>query len=122
MNKIIFFIFLIISYFTAAQEIKTEKQEYVYRIDSLFSTNIQEFRTIKIFLPNGYSDKEKYPVIYTLDGKWMFEPTVATSKILMDFDVIPKSIVIGVFHKNRNDDLGIDWNSGMFNTNSLKFL
>jgi len=121
MNKIILFIFLIISSFAISQNNKTEKQIYVYKVDSLFSTNIQEFRTIKIFLPNGYSDKEKYPVIYTLDGEWMFEPMVATSKILMDFDVIPKSIVVGVFHKNRNNDLGIDWKTGKFNANSLKF-
>jgi len=121
MNKITLFLFLIISSFAISQKNKIEKLEYVYKVDSLFSTNTQDFRTIKIFLPKGYSEKEKYPVIYTLDGEWMFDPTVATSKILMDFDVIPKSIVIGIFHKNRNDDLGIDWNTGIFNANSLNF-
>jgi predicted alpha/beta superfamily hydrolase len=51
----------------------------------------------------------------------MFEPTVSESKILMDFDVIPKSIIVGVFHKNRNEDLGINRNTGEFNKSSLSF-
>lgn len=68
-----------------------------------------------------YSDNIKYPTIYTLDGEWMFEPTVFQSKILMDFEVIPKCIVVGIFHKNRNEDLGIDWKTGEFERSGLTF-
>jgi len=121
MKNHILFLFLIINSSIIAQEKKTEIQECKFSVDSIYSKNIQDFRTIKIFLPKEYSKNEKYPVIYSLDAEWMFEPTVAESKILMDFDVIPKSIVVGIFHKNRNDDLGIDWNTGKFNKSSLKF-
>lgn len=121
MKNILLIIFLTINLSIYSQTEKMEVQEYKYLIDSIYSTNIQDYRTIKIFLPENYSEKQKYPVIYTLDGEWMFEPTVAESKILMDFDVIPKSIVIGVFHKNRNEDLGINWNTGEFEKSSLNF-
>lgn len=121
MKNSILFLFFTISYSIISQENKTELLSYKFTVDSLYSTNIQDYRTVKIFLPNEYSKDVKYPVIYALDAQWMFEPTVAESKILMDFDVIPQSIIVGVFHKNRNDDLGIDWNTGAFNQNSLKF-
>ena len=121
MKNILLLILFTINLSLYSQDKKIEIQEYKYIIDSIYSTNIQDYRTIKIFLPKNYSEKQKYPVIYTLDGEWMFEPTVSESKILMDFDVIPKSIVIGVFHKNRNEDLGINWNSGEFSKSSLNF-
>ena len=121
MKKILLFTFFIINSTLYSQDKKIEIQEYKYVIDSIYSTNLKDYRTIKVFLPKDYSEKQKYPIIYTLDGKWMFEPTVSESKILMDFDVIPKSIIIGVFHKNRNEDLGINWNTGEFDKSSLNF-
>jgi predicted alpha/beta superfamily hydrolase len=120
MKKTIFILLLLISSLLNAQK-KIQTLEHKYIVDSISSKNIQDYRTIKIFLPKNYSEKEKYPTIYTLDGEWMFEPTVSESKILMDFDVIPKSIVVGVFHKNRNIDLSMKWNTGEFNKGSMNF-
>ena len=121
MKKVLILILFTINLSLYSQDKKIEIQEYKYIVDSIYSTNIQDYRTIKIFLPADYSEKQKYPIIYTLDGKSMFEPTVSESKILMDFDVIPKSIIVGVFHKNRNEDLGINWNTGEFDKGSLNF-
>jgi predicted alpha/beta superfamily hydrolase len=121
MKNILILIFLTINLSLYSQDKKIGIQEYKYIVDSIHSTNIQDYRTIKIYLPTDYSEKQKYPIIYTLDGKSMFEPTVSESKILMDFDVIPKSIIVGVFHKNRNEDLGINRNTGEFNKSSLSF-
>ncbi|PTB97424.1 hypothetical protein C9994_02950 [Marivirga lumbricoides] len=87
----------------------------------MFSKYIQDYRTVKIYLPKDYSEGEKYPTIYTLDGEWMFEPGFMTTKILSDCDVIPKSIVVGIFHKNRNEDLEINWETGEFVKGSSNF-
>ena len=51
----------------------------------------------------------------------MFEPTVVQAKLLMDFEVIPESIVVGIFHPDRNKDLGIDWKTGEFRSGSQNF-
>ncbi len=121
MKKILLLLFLAFNLSLYSQDKKFEIQEYKYIIDSIYSTNIGDYRTVKIFLPKDYSKDQKYPVIYSLDGGWMFEPTVYESKILMDFDVIPESIIIGIFHENRNKDLGINWNTGEFENSSLNF-
>lgn len=115
------FLLLLIGQVSLSQETKIEQQGYEYIIDSMFSTKIQDYRTIKIFLPKDYSKEVKYPTIYTLDGEWMFEPSFMAAKTLSEFDVIPKSIVVSVFHKNRNEDLGINWKTGEFTTRSYNF-
>jgi predicted alpha/beta superfamily hydrolase len=121
MRKRILFILLLVASAASAQEAKYEKQAFEFIVDSKFSTNNQDHRTVKVRLPIDYSEKEKYPTIYTLDGAWMFEPSITTAKVLSDFDVVPKSIVVGIFHKDRNSDLGINWNTGEFNKESLNF-
>tara|TARA_R110001606_G_scaffold378457_1_gene538127 strand:- start:148 stop:1524 length:1377 start_codon:yes stop_codon:yes gene_type:complete len=121
MKNIISIFLLAFSLTIYSQNEKVEIQEYKYIVDSIYSTNIEDYRTVKVYLPTDYSEKQKYPIIFTLDGEWMFEPTVSESKILMDFDVIPKSIIVGVFHKNRNEDLGINWKTGEFKKNSMNF-
>ena len=121
MKNIISIFLLAFSLTIYSQNEKVEIQEYKYIVDSIYSTNIEDYRTVKVYLPTDYSEKQKYPIIFTLDGEWMFEPTVSESKILMDFDVIPKSIIVGVFHKNRNEDLGINWKTGEFEKNSMNF-
>ncbi|MCB0447605.1 MAG: hypothetical protein KDD03_08855 [Gelidibacter sp.] len=121
MNIQILLLLLIFNLAANSQEKNIEIQEYKFITDSIFSKSLEGFKTVKIFLPQNYSKNEKYPVIYTMDADWMFEPTSLQSKILMDFDVIPPSIVVGVFHKNRNNDIGIDWKTGDFSLSSSKF-
>tara|TARA_B110000037_G_scaffold196172_1_gene233168 strand:+ start:5116 stop:6552 length:1437 start_codon:yes stop_codon:yes gene_type:complete len=72
----------------------------------------KEKRTIKIFLPKGYDTAKKYPVIYTLDGYSLFDLTAKyveqLSKVTIEneydvaTDAIPKVIVVGIYHNNRN--------------------
>ena len=84
---------------------KVEGFDYNIIQDSIFSKHLNAYRILKISLPLDYNPNEKHPVFYTLDAEWMFEPTATTFKNLTEFGVSPKSIVVGVFHKNRNEDL-----------------
>ena len=102
-------------------KLSTENILFDIHTDSLYSDALKDYRTIKVYLPEAYSEKKKYPVLYVLDAQWMFEPTVLESKILSGFDVIPPCIVVGIFHKNRNRDIGINWRNGAFTGNSQKF-
>ena len=102
-----------LSYNLYAQKEHLETLNNKIIVDSIFSNKINDNRTVKIYLPEEYSEDTKYPIIYTLDGDWMFSPLVNQLKVLIDFEVIPKSIVVGIFHdEKRNSDLSWDWNSG----------
>lgn len=121
MKRLLFLLILTVNSLLFSQDKKFEVKTYKYLVDSIYSSHIDDYRTLKIYLPRDYSETTKYPVIYTLDGEWMFEPTVQQSLVLMEFDVIPKAIIIGVFHKNRNKDLALNWSTGELVKGSRNF-
>ncbi len=52
---------------------------------------------IQIYLPDSYkSTKQKYPVLYVLDGQWFFANGVAIQKSLRTPGFIPEMIVVGI--------------------------
>jgi predicted alpha/beta superfamily hydrolase len=58
-------------------------------------------REIQIYLPDSYyTSKEKYPVLYILDGQWFFANGVSIQKSLRTPGAIPEMIVVGI--KNSN--------------------
>ena len=93
---------------------------YKFRIDTLYSDTLKETRFIKISFPPDYKKENKYPVFFVLDEDWMFEPTITNVKQLMEANIIPPAIVIGIHSKNRSKDLrlGLD---GSFTESSRKF-
>ncbi|MFT4093613.1 MAG: alpha/beta hydrolase-fold protein [Niabella sp.] len=96
--------------------------KFKYIIDTSYSTALSESRKIGIYLPENYKPGDKYPVIYTLDAGWMFEPAIFEAKKLADFNVIPPCIVVGIYSPNRRSDMGWDLNTGEFSTSSNNFL
>ncbi|OEJ99829.1 alpha/beta hydrolase-fold protein [Roseivirga misakiensis] len=121
MKRPLSLLLLLNSFVAFAQNGNIEVNTYRYITDSIYSDYLQDYRTVKIYLPEGYTEDSKYPVIYTLDGEWLFEPTTTEVKKLIDFDVLPKSIVVGIFHKNRNQDLEVTWKTGQFKSKSNQF-
>ncbi len=121
MKKSILILFLIISASAIAQKNNIDTLTYKYTVDSIYSSNLQDYRIINIYLPKDYSKDQKYPVIYTLDANWMFYPTMLETAVLTDFGVIPNSIVVGIHEKFRNKDLGFNWDTGEFNESGSKF-
>lgn len=106
------FSFLLISQLLFSQ-VKTEKSLLEYNTIELESEYFpDQKRTIKILLPKEYDNSKKYPVIYTLDGNSLFNVTSNYVKQLSKLtieddydyatDVIPQSIVVGIFHNNRS--------------------
>lgn len=62
---------------------------------------LNQDREIQIYLPDSYgSSKEKYPVLYILDGQWFFSSGVSVQKALRTPDAIPEMIIVGI--KNSN--------------------
>jgi enterochelin esterase-like enzyme len=79
----------------------------------LTSKILSEERTLHVSLPPDYNvAKEKYDVIYLLDGhnRQFFDLAVAAAGYDFIGDIhdyaMPRQIVVGVEQKNRGDDLG----------------
>lgn len=71
--------------------------------ENLYSEALGKERELKILLPRGYSDQDKkaYPVIYVLDGDYLFEIVAGNVEYYSYWQDIPESIVVGV---NQIDD------------------
>lgn len=69
------------------------------------SSLLQEERSIWVGLPDGYSEENKYPVFYLLDGNGHFQHTTGSAKFLQSNDKAPGIIIVGILNTNRTRDL-----------------
>jgi predicted alpha/beta superfamily hydrolase len=68
---------------------------------TISSKVLNKDRVIQVYLPDSYdSSKEKYPVLYVLDGQWFFSSGVSVQKALRTPDAIPEMIVVGIINSN----------------------
>ncbi len=71
---------------------------------------LEEDRRIWIRLPQDYRrSKQKYPVLYLLDGEFFFEQAAAAVRFLSELEYIrsqpiPQMIVVGIVNVDRNRD------------------
>lgn len=70
------------------------------------SVILDENRTLNIYLPDGYNSKEKYPVIYLLDGSANedFLHVVGLVQFYNMTFTMPKTIVVGIANVDRKRD------------------
>ena len=79
-------------------------------IDEIQSTELNEKRTLNIYLPEGYSknDTTKYPVIYLLDGSADEDFIHVVGLVQFDnfewINRVPKCIVVGIASVDRRRD------------------
>jgi uncharacterized protein len=75
------------------------------KYDKLSSKILNEERTLLISVPPGYeSSKEKYPVLYLLDGDVL--PIAESYYLLNNFEqLFPRMIVVAIKNTNRNRDM-----------------
>ena len=77
------------------------------KIEEIKSTILNEKRTLNIYLPDGYNSKEKYSVIYLLDGS-ANEDFLHIVGLVQFFKMtfnMPKTIVVGIANVDRKRDL-----------------
>ena len=88
------------------------------RIDRLanFPSKYITPRNVDIWLPEGYSEDEKYAVVYMHDGQWLFDPKcnnqeydLMTDEVmgrLIGSDSVRKNIIVGIWNidAERNSD------------------
>lgn len=103
-----------------------QSQLIMSQIQKVSQGNIQLFaqfpsrfvtaRNVEVWLPNGYSSKQKYAVLYMHDGQMLFDSTQTwnhqaweveeTLQKLIDKGEIPPCIVVGIWNagKERHQD------------------
>lgn len=88
----------------------SQKQFVLGNIDELYSKELNEKRTLNIYLPEGYNEKDslKYPVIYLLDGSEDEDFIHIVGLVQFNsfewVNQVKKSIVVGIATVNRRRD------------------
>ncbi len=76
--------------------------------DSLYSEILEEQREVWVYVPTSFSGKEKYPVLYLLDGDGHFYSVAGMIRQLSTINgnsVVPEMVVVGIPNTNRLRDL-----------------
>lgn len=103
-----------------------EEVSYRFKIEKIKSEFFpDEERVVKIFLPDNYSHDSKYPVIYVLDGYFLFDVTTAYVRQLIKgaaegYEIMPSAIVVGIFHNNRGYETNPNFESTEYYEGSAK--
>ncbi|WET00800.1 alpha/beta hydrolase-fold protein [Flavobacterium sp. YJ01] len=114
--KKVYLLILFISFSSIAQK----------TFDNIKSEKLGEERRITIGLPASYeaNKDKKYPVLYLLDGDYLFDPFSGAVSYGNYWDDIPEMIIIGI-HQNKDgerfDDTTIDQNTGLPFEKGAKF-
>jgi len=108
-NLILFLTFYLPATFTFSQG-KVEKENIVIgKIDSVQSNILGEKRKIWVHVPDGAANsKERFPVVYLLDGDGHFSSVVGMIQQLSTINgntMCPKMIVVGIPNTDRTRDL-----------------
>lgn len=94
---------------TVTAQTKTGEQPFPLGIiRQLQSVELNENRTLNIYLPEGYHQDSSYPVIYLLDGS-ADEDFIHVTGLVQFYtfpwvNVLPKSIVVGIANVDRRRD------------------
>ncbi len=107
--KIIVFLFTLFSVLCQAQNLKVTSG----KVEQLtpFKSQFVDARNVAIWLPDGYSTKEKYAVLYMHDGQMLFDPETTWNKQAWEVDSITgkliaenkiqKCIVVGIWNNDK---------------------
>jgi predicted alpha/beta superfamily hydrolase len=95
-----------------SQNANKDKEIVIGDIDQVYSKILKENRKIWVYVPNGAdpntNDKERFPVVYLLDGNAHFFSTMGInfhlSQLVRNM-INPKMIIVGIPNTNRNRDL-----------------
>jgi predicted alpha/beta superfamily hydrolase len=95
--------------FSCKQQPTANNKINIGTIDSIYSPTLKEYRKIWVYVPDdgggSTSAKEKYPVVYLLDGDSHFAGMVGMLQHLSGNAICPKMIVVGIPNTDRTRDL-----------------
>ncbi len=107
MKTAVFFIF--IGMVSTAQEIKVSSGEIERFLN--FKSDYIDARNVDVWLPNGYSDKEKYAVLYMHDGQMLYDAETSWNKQVWEVDEVARKLIAE--NKTRKFIVVGIWNNGL---------
>jgi predicted alpha/beta superfamily hydrolase len=108
MKKLILLIILAISCNGYSQKIK----------DSILSKKMDKYRSLSVSLPPSYNkdSKKTYPLLFLLDGDYLFDPFQGAISYGNYWDDLPEMIIVGLDQNKENeryDDCTLDPATGL---------
>ncbi len=106
MKKILLLLVVVLSYSGYSQKVK----------DSVMFKKQKVYRELTISLPPSYSKetKKSYPLLFLLDGDYLFDPFQGALSYGNYWDDLPEVIIVGIKQeRERDDDCAIDATTGL---------
>jgi predicted alpha/beta superfamily hydrolase len=106
MKKVILLLMVVLSYTGNSQKVS----------DSVFVKSQNLFRELTVSLPPSYKKdpKRTYPLLFLLDGDYLFDPFEGTMKYGYYWDDLPEVILVGLSQdKERDADCTLDEATGL---------
>lgn len=107
--KTFLLLLIFISSCSTAQEIKVSSGK-IQRFEN-FKSQFVDARHFDVWLPDNYSDKEKYAVLYMHDGQMLFDATTTWNKQAWEVDEVAGKLITEV-KTQKFIVVGI-WNNGL---------
>lgn len=111
--KITIITLILFSTLSNAQEVKVTSGKVIRFAD--FKSQFVDARNVDVWLPDGYSDKEKYAVLYMHDGQMLFDAESSWNKQAWEVDEVAgklitvnkirKCIVVGIWNNGQKRHL-----------------
>ena len=101
--------FLLIGIVSSAQEIKVTSGRIERFLN--FKSDYVDARNIDVWLPNGYSNKEKYAVLYMHDGQMLYDAETSWNKQVWEVDEVAGKLIAE--NKTRKFIVVGIWNNGL---------
>jgi predicted alpha/beta superfamily hydrolase len=98
---------ILTAFFSLCALAQKDNKVTIGTIDSIQSKILNEQRKIWIHVPSSWSadSKQRYPVLYLLDGDSHFSPVVGVIQHLSGNTICPEMIVVGIPNTDRIRDL-----------------
>lgn len=112
MTKFFLFLLLVVAMATANAQTVINHRIFMGKTDSVKSIILNEKRQVWIYLPQGYDEKgfskQRYPVVYLLDGDAHFASVTGMIQQLSEINgnmICPDMIVVAIPNTDRTRDL-----------------
>ena len=100
-----FLVYMILTPVSVACSQSNEPRFCVGAATEIHSAVLDEDREILMHLPASYdSTKDRYPVLYVLDGEWNFLHAISYITYLSDNNIAPEMIIVAIATTNRPRD------------------
>ena len=108
-KKVVFLSLVTLTMNASAKQIKVTSGKIEHFQN--FKSKFVDARNIDVWLPDGYSDKEKYAVLYMHDGQMLFDAQQAWNKQVWEIDEIASQLMTQ--NKTRKFIVVGIWNNGL---------